>query len=96
MRWLKVWKRFRGGASKPSYIQSLCEEEDEGSARDWAERSPGDHEAGWTVYWEEVDSLPVDLIEDKIIREVCRIHFAEIEIYNLIEELKRVGEGESE
>jgi len=55
LRFLRVRKTFRGGEHKgwvlvPDWAQSP--EDIEWLARNWAEKSPGGHNYGWTVHWE--------------------------------------------
>ncbi len=57
MTWYRVYKTFRNGQSKISYFEvPKYSKKDivEDYARDWAERTSGGHNYGWTVYWSRV------------------------------------------
>ncbi len=56
MKWLKVWKTYQGGErSGYTTVESYDDDVKETAARIWAERTPGGHNSGWTVYQEEVE-----------------------------------------
>jgi hypothetical protein len=69
MKWLKVYKTFRGGRSKDDYIRlpDVMDADDiKEAAENWAERAPGGENYGWTVHWEPVDKPPIEWIDKKI------------------------------
>jgi hypothetical protein len=56
MQWLKVWKTYQGGErSGYTTVESNDKDEKDKAARIWAERTPGGHTSGWSVFWEEVE-----------------------------------------
>jgi len=69
MTWYAVHKTFRGGTSKVDYIEvpnysrkDIVKDE----ARVWAERSPGGHDYGWTVYLKRVKKPPKKWLNSRI------------------------------
>jgi hypothetical protein len=65
-KWLRVWKTFRGGVSKPDYIMLHPDDDERESARNWADRTVGGSNYGWTVHWKPVDMPPIEWIDKKI------------------------------
>jgi hypothetical protein len=65
-KWLKVWKKFRGGVSKPDYLMMHPDDDKEETAEIWATKAPGGHSYGWTVYWKSVDAPPIEWIDNEI------------------------------
>jgi hypothetical protein len=65
-KWLKVWKKFRGGVSNPDYIMMHPDDDKQECAENWAEKSPGGHSYGWTVYWVSVDLPPQRWLKNEI------------------------------
>lgn len=68
MRFLKVYKTFRGGrhdgwvivpdwAEDPEDIEYL--------AKNWAEKTPGGDNYGWTVHW-EFGTPPIEWLEKEL------------------------------
>ena len=69
MKWLKVYKTFRGGRSKDDYMMlpDAMEADDiKEAAENWAERTSGGENYGWVVHWEPVDKPPIEWIDNKI------------------------------
>jgi len=78
MAWYKVYKIFRGGKSKPDYIEvpKYTKAKDvEGYARDWAKSSPGGHNYGWTVYWSKIKNPPKKWLIGEIEDHECSIGY---------------------
>ncbi len=65
-KWLRVWKTFRGGVSKPDYIMLHPDDDEKECAENWAEKAPGGHNYGWTVHWKSVDAPPIEWIDNEI------------------------------
>ena len=65
--WLKVHKTYRGGESNFDYIQIDDNDDKEECAKDWAEKSPGGHNYGWKVFWEEVQKPPEQWLNKAIV-----------------------------
>lgn len=97
--WLKIHKTFRGGRSKPHYIElDPSEESDYDSkeeyhkelATDWAEGADGGHNYGWRVYWEEIDKPPQEWLVKHIkgLKDTLEYYKTDA-IKNLQEEIKR-------
>ena len=56
MKWLKVWKTYKGSErSGYTTVESYDEKEKEKAARMWAEKTPGGHNYDWAIHWEEVE-----------------------------------------
>jgi hypothetical protein len=65
-KWLKVWKKFRGGVSNPDYLMMHPDDDEEETASIWATKAPGGHSYGWTVYWISVDLPPQKWLKNEI------------------------------
>jgi len=89
VRWLKVWKTFRGGMNE-GYImcnKSSDEEDFEAYARDWAEKSSGGHNYGWVVHWKEVDKPSPEWIHREQVKLNSRLRGIKWQL-DILEEIK--------
>lgn len=68
MRFLKVWKTFRGGVNEGWVIVPDWAKDPEDIkwlATHWAENSPGGYSYGWTVHW-EFGTPPLDWLKGEL------------------------------
>jgi hypothetical protein len=89
LKWLKVWKKFRGGVSNPDYIMMHPDDDKQESAESWAERSPGGHSYGWTVYWVPVELPPQKWLKNEIDDSLRQIdNMLKLQSLLILEEMK--------
>ena len=97
MTWYRVYKTFRGGKSPFHYIEvpKYTKNEDvKEYVECWADKAPGGHCYGWTVYWRRVKQPPkkwfLEQIED-LEQNVDYFKTAIVDTENKIQRFKRAG-----